>query len=140
MATFSLQEIMRCPKFQKLPLSIVFEWCKLKKNSKKALGPGPSPDWVSLPVLSPPHTVLWIRGSPRGPPHSHSAQDSLHPSARLWTEAAALALFSWEARGGTRPDSVPALEPLYWAVPSKAFGRRCVAGMAEQGTLEAPGS
>lgn len=137
MATFSLQGIMRCPKFQKLPLSIVFEWCKLEKNSKKAPGPGPSPDWVSLPVLSPPHTVLWIRGSPRGPLTLTLPKT---PSTRLWTEAAALALFSWEARGGTRPGSVLALEPLYWAVPSKAFRWRCVAGMAEQGTLEAPGS
>lgn len=47
--------------------------------------------------------------------YSHSAQDSLHPSARLWTKAAAPAFFSWEARGGTRPGSVPALGPLYWA-------------------------
>ena len=68
--------------------------------------------------------------------YSHSAQDSLHPSARLWTKAAAPAFFSWEARGGTRPGSVPAL----LGVPSKAFGRCCVAGMAEPGTLEAPGS
>lgn len=117
----------------------MFEWCKLEKNSKKAPGPGPQPRLGVTPRPEPsPHCAL-DSGFSSGPPHSHSAQDSLHPSARLWTEAAALALFSWEARGGSRPGSVPALEPLYWAVPSKAFGRRCVAGMAEQGTLEAPG-
>lgn len=39
MATFSLQEIMGCPKFQKLPLSIVFEWCKLKELKSWARAP-----------------------------------------------------------------------------------------------------
>lgn len=34
---------------------------------------------------------------------------------------------------------MPPLGPLYWAVPSKAFGRSCVAGTAERGMLEAPG-
>lgn len=38
-----------------------------KRTQRKLRARGPSPDWVSLPVLSPPRTVLWIRGSPRGP-------------------------------------------------------------------------
>ena len=42
-----------------------------KRTQRKLRARGPSPDWVSLPVLSPPRTVLWIRGSPRGPLTTH---------------------------------------------------------------------
>lgn len=137
MATFSLQEIMRCPKFQKLPLSIVFEWCKLKKNSRK-LWAGPQPELSVTPRLSPLHTVLWIRGFSSGGPHSPLPK-TLSPSARLPLDRGrrpGLVLLGGERRAGR---TLCLLWSPLLGRSFQAFGRRCVAGMAEQGTLELRG-
>lgn len=77
------------------------------------LGPGPSPGLGVTPRPEPSHTVLWIRGSPRGGPLSLSLCPRLSPPiSPALDRGRRPGLVLLGGGGGTRPGSVCSGVPL----------------------------